>query len=141
MGILSWLTGSKSGKGASGATEMQPGRGSVEIVGESYYQKQLGKIVGGKTEDGVKHLCVALLIPEVDNPYDKNAVRVEIGGEKVGQLSSENAEQYRISFGNIVGQCPAKIVGGWDRGDGEEGHFGVKLKVVWPPKISNKVPS
>jgi hypothetical protein len=31
--------------------------------------------------------------------------------------------------------CKAKIVGGWDRGEGDRGYFGVKLSLALPPRI------
>lgn len=55
----------------------------VEIVGESHYQDALSAIAGGKTHDGHQLPVHARLIPEDGNPFDPNAVRIEIQGKKV----------------------------------------------------------
>jgi hypothetical protein len=65
------------------ATESQPGAFvsgdggyQFEVVGESHYQADLERIVGGRTEDNARCECVAVLTPEPDNPYDPQAVYV-----------------------------------------------------------------
>ncbi len=122
------------------AIKLKPGRGfTFEIVGESHYQKALSAITGGKTEDGVKVFSDATLRREPNNPYDPNAVRVEISNKTVGYLDRQKAVEYtdtlsRLGLEGRVTKCEAKIVGGWDRGDDDVGHFGVKLNVSWPPK-------
>ncbi len=51
------------------------GRESVNVAGESHYQDALRAIAG----DGeVRHDAEAHLIPEPENEYDPNAIRVEI---------------------------------------------------------------
>jgi hypothetical protein len=57
---------------------------------------------------------------------------VEIDGHIVGHLSRENARQYRnklkeAGHPRITASCRAIIVGGWDRGGSDRGHFGVRL--------------
>ena len=104
----------------------------LDIVGESNYQSALEKICGGRTYEGHELIIEAVLVPEDDNPYDKNAIRVDISGKTVGHLSRENAIQYRIKleqagYSGIMAKCSAMITGGWDRGRGDKGHFGVKL--------------
>lgn len=109
-----------------------------EIVGEARRQRELESITGGRTEDGCEHVCVATLWREPTNPADKNAVRIEIDKSHVGYLRRENAADYcqrmrALGYGDeIVGACAALIVGGWDRGDGDRGNFGVKLDLKWP---------
>lgn len=103
------------------------GKYEFEIVGESNYQAALKAIAGPKQEDGVEHFCVAELILEDSNPHDSKAVRVDIDGRTVGYLSRDLARQYRkqISVGTMT--APAVIVGGWNRGGDDSGHYGVKL--------------
>ena len=69
------------------------------------------------------------LVLEDNNRYDKKAVRVDIEGETVGYLSKENARKFRrkFSFKGKVFECDAIIIGGWDRGGGDTGHYGVRL--------------
>jgi hypothetical protein len=101
----------------------------VEIVGESHYQQTLSRIAGGKTHDGHLLAVMARLIPDNDNPADPLAVRVEIEGMTVGYLSRFQARQFRKRTVAAI-DCKAKIVGGWDRGHGDTGHFGVELDLT-----------
>ena len=137
MGFLSLILNvlaRRVGLSDSGATASLPGPGtySIEVVGESHHQSTLEAICGGRTEEGHWMEVTATLVHEDANPHDSNAVRVEIDGRKVGYLSSANARQYRkklkeAGYPGITAACSAVIVGGWDRGDGDRGHFGVKL--------------
>ena len=109
-----------------------PGAYGVEIVGESNYQSALERICGGRDEESARKQVKALLVLENENPHDSNAVRVDIDGETVGYLSRREAKQYRVrlkeaGYPELRGRCDAIIVGGWDRGRGDRGHFGVKL--------------
>ena len=120
----------------------------VDVVGESHYQANLNAIAGGKTTDGAArpdHL--AILVPEPDNPYDKNAVRAYLVPKVhpdstllVGYLSRSDAVRYRGPIyrlahdGKLLG-CPAHITGGWDRGGGDVGSYGVVLALDTPGAI------
>jgi hypothetical protein len=105
----------------------------VDAVGESHYQEALESIAGGRTEDGANLETVALLVPEPDNRYDRNAVAVWIDGKQVGYLSRGNAEILQPAILTAIGTtrrqvaCKARVVGGWDRGGRDRGHFGVRL--------------
>lgn len=107
---------------------IEVGLPGLKIVGESHYQEALEQIVGGRTEESADFEVDVSLIPENDNPYDPNAVAVEIDGETVGYLSKASAKKYRAKFGDHDSEeWPARIVGGWDRGDGDRGNFGVQM--------------
>lgn len=130
MGLFSWLT--KSKRQLPLIRIDGPGKYAVDIVGESHYQDELDHICGGKCADGFNKEVEAMLILDDKNPYDDQAVAVSIDGELVGHLSRGLARQYRTQLlelevprANAIVQ--AKIVGGWIRDDGDEGHFGVKL--------------
>lgn len=65
-------------------------------------------------------------------PYDNKAIRVDIQGETVGYLSRELARNFRermkeAGHPGLTARCSAIIVGGWDRGGGDIGYFGVKI--------------
>ena len=134
MGFFAWLFGRNP------IREFSPGRGwMTDVVGELQYQADIEDLHGG-TEDDTK--ATATLIPEDDNEYDANAVRVEIGGRLVGYLSREQALEYRSAVGTASGRCGAKIVGGFlfdeDEREDEErerAYFGVKLNIAWPPRF------
>lgn len=107
---------------------------SLEIVGESHYQAALERLCGGRTENGHQLAVEAILYHEDNNQYDDNAVRVEIKGVIVGYLDREAARSFRArladaGYAGFTLACPAMIVGGWDKGEGDQGYFGVKLDV------------
>ncbi len=113
------------------------GEYALDIVGESHYQDALSEICGGKTRDSHDLDRLATLVFE-NNPNDQNAVRVDIEGKTVGYLQRPHAQQLRrqitgSGFPNTILSCSAKIVGGWDRGKGKEGYFGVKLDIPFTP--------
>ena len=61
--------------------------GRMSVVGESHYQPALQHITGGRDCHGdfTKAVAVsAVLVPEPTNPYDRNAVRVDIDRMTVG---------------------------------------------------------
>lgn len=131
MGLLSWLTG--------GSKQSQPafkvsstGKYLFEIVGESHYQSALEKICEGRSGESQSKKATATIVHEDDNPYDNEAIRVDINGLTVGYLSKNDARKYRQAL-KIMGKagatatCPALIVGGWDRGGKDKGGVGVKL--------------
>ena len=105
---------------------------SVDVVGESQYQDALATICGGYTPEGHNLEATAVLVLDDGNPYDNKAVRVEIEGRTVGHLSRANAREYRRELQkqgcpSLTLSCCALIVGGWDRGSGDRGYFGVNL--------------
>jgi hypothetical protein len=79
----------------------------------------------------------AALVPEDDNAVDPNAVRVEIESRGVGHLPREIALEYRAAMDENVGQCDAKIVGGFELEGGSSAYFGVKLNLAWPPRAKS----
>jgi len=109
------------------------GNETLEVVGESHYQDALWKIVGGPRPDRVRYETHAVLMPEPDNRYDPNAVKVLIAGNLVGYLSREDAAAYRPgllllmkSSVNGLVALNATVVGGGQRPDGP-GLLGVFL--------------
>ena len=110
------------------------GEFACEVVGESHYQKALERIAGGRSEDGAEHDCIAVLVPEPQNKHDRNAIRVDIDGMTVGYLSRSDARDLGKvlrgkGLGGAILTVNAMIVGGWDRGGGDRGHFGVRLDI------------
>lgn len=107
-----------------------PGGYEVEVVGESHYVAALDTIA----DDGATQAWADLVV-EDDNPYDRNAVRVEINGQKVGYLSREVAPTYRpvglrLRELGYVGRCAATI-----RGSERRRLFGVFLDLASPEEI------
>ena len=116
---------------------MMPGEIEVEAVGEKSYQPALEALCGGKWTEphGCHDLPVrAWLRREPENKYDSNAVQVRVGEAIVGYLSRADAEAFQpmlraLEADHIVGCCDAHIRGGWDRGDGDTGYFGIFLSM------------
>ena len=139
MGILSWLFGRSTEASVSSSGDLfwnGDGDYEFEVVGESYYQDALSAICGGHCEEGHEVECVAMLVPEPSNQYDRNAVAVHINGRKVAHLSREDAVEYHHALRQLSVRSPIKcdaiIVGGWDRGSRGKGSFGVKLDLAIP---------
>lgn len=114
-----------------------PGGETVQVVGESYYQDALDAICGGKCEEGHQLMCQAELRPEPNNEYDRRAVGVYVEGRKVGHLSREDAARRQSELLALRSRgkrpvCGALISGGWFRGAGDEGHYGIRLDLGWP---------
>jgi hypothetical protein len=114
-----------------------PGFGAfaLEAVGESHHQAALERIAGGRGPDGVDTMVDATLVYEDNNPYDSDAIRVEIAGVTIGYLSREHAREYRRQMATAghtgaTAVCAANIRGGWYRGDDDQGNFGVRLDVA-----------
>lgn len=134
MGLLSRLLGNRSAP-SSGA--LQPtifhGTETLEVVGESQCQAALWQIVGGFRRNPVRWPCQAVLLPEPDNGYDRNAIRVLVDGLLVGYLAREDAAVYLAGLHRLIATCESGcvglegvIVGGGPR-DGRIGFLGVFL--------------
>jgi hypothetical protein len=84
------------------------GYGYLSVVGESQYQLALQQIA----QRGRIHW--AKLVPEPGNPFDSNAVMVEIDGQTVGYLSRGEARRYQRQLLPLAEpiQVPAKLIGG-----------------------------
>ena len=57
-----------------------------DVVGESFHQEAL-TLIDDRRSHGSGSLLLAVLQPEPDNPYDKNAVAVVVEGNRVGHLT------------------------------------------------------
>lgn len=111
-----------------------------DIVGESHYQENLKWLVGESAPAGDKYVEKATLILEDDNPYDEDAVRVDIEGLTVGYLSRVDAIAFRAK--ECERQCHAAIVGGFEMDDGSRASYGVKLDLdpnlsTFSPELEN----
>jgi hypothetical protein len=98
--------------------------GRIPIVGESHYQPALRRLANEIEvgSDFNQHLpVVAILVPEPENPHDRNAVRVDVatdaGAATAGYLSRYDAPAYQAALFALrnegyVGTCPGRITGG-----------------------------
>ncbi len=142
VAVLAWLLIGRSGAATQGGEFAVRTEGNVrgngdfdcEVVGESHYQDNLLRIAGAKRAQSAELQKTATLFLDDQNPHDSKAVKVYIDGLVVGHLSREMARSWRaqlkkqrLPIGNYT--CPALIVGGWDKGGGDAGDFGVRLDV------------
>ena len=128
---------------------LAPGGDIREVVASAPYQEALEAIAGGKpgsTPDAEKW---AHLIPEPDNPWDRNAVAVYIDGRKVGYLPRETSAAYAALLSQLWAStrgravCRAVTSGGWRRVESQVGtvsavdeeQFGVRLALAAPERF------
>ena len=138
MSFLKKLFGER--KSAPSETEVLQitGNGSfgMEVFSVPFYEENLERICGPRTEQGENRVMPARLHLEDNNPKDPEAVRVEISGYQVGYLSRSFAHQYRqqlkrAGHPRAMGECQARITGGSRRrGGGRAGHYAVWLDIV-----------
>ena len=104
----------------------------LDAVGESNYQEALVAIAGRHKRDTQIVPVGAVIRREPNNPFDGNAVRVEIEGKLVGYIPREQANRvaYQMdSHSTSEATCDAQIRGGWRTNQFDEGMYGVKLGV------------
>ena len=116
---------------------------SVTVKGESHHLATFERFLGPRSEAGMNEEVVLELIQETDNPYDPNAIMVCFPGpglhsdRQLGYMDRAAAEAFRpvaerLSAAGLIGRVNATIRGGWDRGRGEAGDFGVVLDLASP---------
>jgi hypothetical protein len=127
-----WLGGTRRAASVAPSPVLLGGREDLEVVGESHYQDALWQVAGAWTPERVRIPVHAMLIPELDNPYDANAVSVWIANSKVGHLSRADAATYRPGLVALEAHhgrpiaLSGVVVGGGMRSDGP-GMLGVWL--------------
>lgn len=112
-----------------------PGDGyfCIDVAGESFYPESFFALCGPRREEGVTEETRARLTLQDDNEHDRYAVQVTIHGHTVGHLPREAARAFRrtVRYGKLsvyeTFECRALICGGWDRGNGDVGNYGVRL--------------
>jgi hypothetical protein len=109
----------------------------VDVVGESFHQDALLALTGGRRSYGGASVpVVAELRPDPDDPVDAEAVAVLVDGRRVGWMHHDDGLAWRATIERAIAErgtarCHAVIRGGWDRGHGDVGAFGVVL--LLPP--------
>jgi len=94
-------------------------RDDLEVSGEAYYRDGIGRIFRslGRPEGGVT-MQTAYLVPEPNNQYDRNAVRVVVMGEQVGHVPQEvSATITRVCAGVGRGNVATVLARIWARND------------------------
>lgn len=69
------------------------GRGTyVEVAGVQHYKREVQQALGAKAQSHFSEDLKCQLIPEVDNPYDRNAISVRVRNAIIGYIPAEVAE-------------------------------------------------
>jgi hypothetical protein len=82
----------------------------VPVVGESHYQDNLERQYRKNGGAGHDLKVTAVLVPEHENNFDANAVRVDIEGQPVGHLQRQFAEEYRTVLGAAPPMTPSEKI-------------------------------
>ena len=87
---------------------------AVEVAGVASCQPEVEAIGGGELPAGKERIVLAVLVPEADNPYNAEAVRVQIQRLTVGYLAPADARTLRAALAREVlnvsrYRCRAKI--------------------------------
>lgn len=94
--MLRRLFGGKAAEKTIPAIDVSTGDFRQAIVGEANYQDELRLIAAGRTERGERVEFRVVLIPELKNKYDSNAVAIHAENRGViGYLSREDAADYQ----------------------------------------------
>lgn len=143
MGLLSSLFG--EGK-KTPSIEKSNGGGTFSsyAIGHRHHQDALKRIFSERTSEINEKLVEAVLVIDDANPYNSQAVRVDIQGQTVAYLKDENAKQFRKKMkdkgpSEIKATCAAKIVY-WER---ESDNYLVilDLPLDYQPQASDTAPS
>lgn len=109
----------------------------LDVVGESHYHADLAGLATAlrgdpDAKEWTEVRTAARLVREPHNPYDRNAVRVEIHGKLVGHLSREEAEEIQPWLKKMARRTRPTYVlaclGGGRVIDGVVGPIGVTLE-------------
>lgn len=102
------------------------GSDSLEIVGESYRQNELWKIVGKRTSERIRLEVIATIKADRENKYDPNAIAAFVNGAHVGFVAKELAAEINEELTLLLQQNPGKVIGlrgviagGGEREDGQ----------------------
>ena len=120
----------------------------LEVVGESQYRGAIEDAVGRRAE-GHQDIVDAAMVREPANPYDANAIAIQIEGRTCGYLPRADAKRYRAVMewcraGGFAPVVRGDVHGGWRQEDGTWGDFEDRLYVASPSKLlgrSMPVPS
>jgi hypothetical protein len=111
------------------------GKFAFPVVATNHHQDFLTALTGGRAQASAHHYCAALLVPQPNNPYSKHAVAVQVRGLLIGHLPDDCSADFLTGLrhaGYHRAACEAIIVGRWDRGDNDQGSFGVRLNARMP---------
>jgi hypothetical protein len=115
-----------------------------EVVGEAQYQGVLERLAGGRSDLSANVPVSCVLLPEPHNPHDANAVAIQVDGATVGYLPRKDAAAFSPCLRaalvrHEIVQCSGLIVGGWENGPEDRGHFGIWLRLPDPADLEQRL--
>jgi len=125
---------------------LAPAGDIIDVVSTATYQEALAAIAGGEPGAVQDIEKWAHLVPEPDNPWDRNAVAVYVDGRKVGYLPREHTAAYASLltqvWTNYRGRAVCRAVVGGGRRQAtsqlgavtqvDEQQYGVRLALATP---------
>lgn len=143
MGTVPRRTGEAARKQAAGDMSEPIGREAcayiagdgeydIEVDGTSEFQETLEWLARGLGEEPTDYECTAVLVPDVDDPDDPDAISVMVLGQLVGYLPPDSGERMlraMESWKFDYAKCEAVIGGGWYRNKDDRGDFQIWLDV------------
>lgn len=69
---------------------------NIEVVGEAWREREITTAVGQSPgiDQEIEVTLPAVIVPEPDNPHDRNAISVRVGGQVVGYIAKEETRSY-----------------------------------------------
>lgn len=125
----------------------------LDVVGENYREKAIADAIGGMPprDNEVEWYGIAELVPEPDNPFDRDAISVRVNSAVVGYLDADSARDYKPVIHALAGSgvVPAANVRIWavtrysQQRSRDELKSAVRLNLRDPDSIlpANKAPS
>lgn len=117
-------------------TTWQTGYPQQEVIGESHHAKELITIAKNHGGRGTGEVFTeALLIPEPNNPADRNAIKVMVEGQHVGYIPREDAGAYSAILTPLalekrqLLEVPTRVWWGAD----DRGNFMASVRLDLPP--------
>ncbi len=118
------------------------------IVGDGRYQAVLASVGNVAKRTVRRRDVVSVLVPEPENRYDSNAVRVEVFGRLVGYVRQPMATEMapillRLRNEGLGAACQAEIIGGERERAEDRLALAIELRLIhparWPELLAGKV--
>lgn len=113
---------------------------NTEVAGESYREQEITRALGRSpgVDEEIEATFTAHLVPEPDNPHDKNAISVRVNGHVVGYIERDQTAPYLNAIHRIAasGHTATTLARIWavrrDSWDGSGISFNSRITVALP---------
>lgn len=90
---------------------------NIEVSGEAWREREITTALGRspRVDEEIEVTVPATLVPEPDNPHDRNAISVRINGEVVGYIGKDETKTYLKDIQRITasGHAPSTAARVW----------------------------